>query len=86
MPDHPGDYPGLRLEPHPGEGRCWNSQLVRLGARWEWPQTSGERPGPRAAHAAALVGSRVYVFGGRMGRRLNDFYCLDLDTMVWTKV
>ncbi|XP_043228857.1 kelch domain-containing protein 2-like isoform X2 [Amphibalanus amphitrite] len=89
-PDDPGYYRDVRLAAHPGamrEDRCWNDQLVRLAdGRWEWPETRGDRPTPRAAHAAALVGSRAYIFGGRLGNRLNDFYCLDLETMVWTKL
>ena len=70
--------------------RGWNNQLVVYNPEtneWEWPNTYGEAPGPRAAHAADVnVEERyVLVFGGRFGpNRMNDLYHLNLDTLKWT--
>ncbi|XP_063217014.1 kelch domain-containing protein 1-like isoform X2 [Bacillus rossius redtenbacheri] len=71
-----------------GWPRGWNNQLVAYDItsnRWEWPQSKGPTPRPRAAHAADISGSCVYVFGGRLGMiRVNDLYCLHLDTLTWS--
>jgi len=68
-------------------GRGWNDQLVCYVAkddRWEWMTTSGEAPGPRAAHAAAVDGHYAFVFGGRYGRRrTSQVYRLDLLNLHW---
>lgn len=70
--------------------RGWNNQLVcydPASNQWQWPETTGDVPIPRAAHAAACLGSRVFVFGGRNGgKRMNDMYVLDMRTMVWTQI
>lgn len=45
---------------------------------WSQPQTTGHGPGPRRAHTATLVGSKIYVIGGGDGRKaLNDVFVLD---------
>lgn len=54
---------------------------------WEWPKCTGAIPVPRAAHAAALVDNRVFVFGGRNGKiRMNDMYVLDMRTLEWEQI
>ncbi|KAG8225373.1 hypothetical protein J437_LFUL005388 [Ladona fulva] len=80
--------------------RGWNNQLVSLDVRfcreylmrgeevelhWEWPHTTGTIPRPRAAHAADICGSKLYIFGGRLlFCRMNDLHCLDMETMHWS--
>jgi len=56
-------------------------------------QVRGEIPYSRTNHAAAAVGSKMYIFGGNnnsetTGRYqvLDDFYCLDTDTLTWTNL
>lgn len=45
----------------------------------------GEMPSARAAHAAAVMKGKVYIFGGRHGmHRMNDMHCLDMETMEWS--
>jgi hypothetical protein len=39
---------------------------------WAVLSTEGSRPSPRFAHAAALVGSKMVVFGGDSGDQLLD--------------
>lgn len=68
----------LELQPSTG-ARCWTI-----------PETKGGRPLARESHAAvAHVGQgspRLYIFGGMQGRRLDDLWQLDLDTMVWSSL
>lgn len=70
-------------------GRGWNNQLVAYnidGNKWEWPETNGQTPSPRAALAGFQCRSLVYLFGGRLqGTRLNDLYVLDLKSMSWSE-
>ncbi|XP_059350444.1 kelch domain-containing protein 2-like [Daphnia carinata] len=70
-------------------GRGWNNQLVAYNIdanKWEWPETSGLPPSPRAALAGFRCQSLVYIFGGRLqGTRLNDLYVLDLKSMSWSE-
>jgi len=56
-------------------------------------QVRGEAPNSRTNHAAAVVGNKMYIFGGNntnesTGRYqvLGDFYCLDTDTLTWTNL
>lgn len=68
--------------------RGWNNQLVAYNIEedcWEWPVTKGPIPSPRAAHAADITGSRVYLFGGRLKQiRNNELHCLNMETMMWS--
>jgi hypothetical protein len=41
---------------------------------------NGPRPGGRYHHTMTLVGSKLFVFGGRTAeRRLNDIWAFDLN-------
>uniref|UniRef100_A0A1B6DM86 Kelch domain-containing protein n=1 Tax=Clastoptera arizonana TaxID=38151 RepID=A0A1B6DM86_9HEMI len=66
----------------------WNNQFVCYNIKencWEWPQTKGTLPLPRAAHSADITGHLVYVFGGRLRHiRNNELYCLNMETMKWS--
>ncbi|KAK7069867.1 hypothetical protein SK128_016424 [Halocaridina rubra] len=68
--------------------RGWNDQLVYYDIEtnsWVWPETYGERPTPRAAHSADIVGDTVYIFGGRFkNTRMNDLHCLHLISNHWS--
>ena len=70
--------------------RGWNNQLACYNPatnEWSYPEVRGEWPCPRAAHAAAKVGSSVFIFGGRHGEvRMNDFWKLDLKSMRWSQI
>lgn len=70
-------------------GRGWNNQLVAYNPdqnKWEWPETKGQTPSPRAALAGFQCQSRVYIFGGRLQEnRLNDLYVLDMNSMSWSE-
>lgn len=58
-----------------------------MSNEWSYPSAKGEWPSPRAAHAAALVGSDVFIFGGRHGAdRMNDLWKLDMETMTWSQI
>ena len=71
-----------------GWPRGWNNQLVVYNPEnneWEWPRIRGSPPSPRAAHAADITGSKVFIFGGRIGNnRINELHCLDLDKLRWS--
>ncbi|XP_056131831.1 LOW QUALITY PROTEIN: host cell factor 2 [Lampris incognitus] len=60
------------------------------GARcWSIPETKGGGPSARESHSAVahteLGSPKLYIFGGMQGRRLDDLWQLDLETMVWSK-
>jgi len=70
----------------------WHNDTLLLerlqGGEWVCSNiaTAGEVPSPRAAHAAALLGSRMYIFGGReSGGRSADTYSLHLDERSWRR-
>ncbi|KIP09449.1 hypothetical protein PHLGIDRAFT_86732 [Phlebiopsis gigantea 11061_1 CR5-6] len=55
--------------------------------RWEQVTTKGKRPTARGYHTANLVGNVMVVIGGSDGREcFSDVWCLNLDTLVWSKV
>uniref|UniRef100_A0A0G4HAV6 Uncharacterized protein n=1 Tax=Chromera velia CCMP2878 TaxID=1169474 RepID=A0A0G4HAV6_9ALVE len=54
--------------------------------KWSCPQVFGERPPPRASHAATAVGLHLAIFGGSNTRYLNDLWMLNTGNMIWAKV
>ncbi|XP_075867535.1 host cell factor 2 isoform X2 [Nelusetta ayraudi] len=61
------------------------------GARgWSIPEMKGGGPSARESHTAvaysSLGSSKLYIFGGMQGRRLDDLWQLDLDTMLWSSL
>ncbi len=70
--------------------RGWNNQFACYDPErneWSWPSYEGEAPIARAAHAAARVGNKVFIFGGRHGdMRINDLFYIDMEAMRWQKV
>ncbi|KAF0888874.1 hypothetical protein E2562_019383 [Oryza meyeriana var. granulata] len=57
-----------------------------LVSSWNWAvlSTEGSRPSPRFAHAAAIVGSKMVVFGGDSGHQLlDDTKILNLEKLAW---
>jgi N-acetylneuraminic acid mutarotase len=55
-----------------------------LKNHWSRPICSN-LPSARAAHAAAVLKDKVYIFGGRHDtQRLNDLHCLDMQTLTWS--
>lgn len=42
------------------------------GTWWGPERVSGPPPSARCAHSAAIVGSRMYIFGGWNGSPMND--------------
>lgn len=60
-------------------------------ATWRQLQTTGVEVPPRNAHAAAVVGTSIYIFGGRHGIAMGegsvgDMYRLDTTTSFWSPV
>lgn len=54
---------------------------------WEFLQCSGSFFPPRHRHAAAVVGSKIYVFGGICNDKiLSSLYILDTLTSEWTEI
>jgi len=46
---------------------------------WTSVTTTGQKPGTRDSHSAALVGRKMVVFGGTNGsKKVNDLHILDL--------
>lgn len=54
---------------------------------WAVLSTEGDKPSPRYDHAAAMVGSKMIVFGGDSGHHLlDDTMILSLDKLTWDSV
>jgi hypothetical protein len=54
---------------------------------WRRLETSGETPGGTCGHGAAVLGDRLYVFGGNDANGPSDrLHFLDLVTLQWTRV
>jgi leucine-zipper-like transcriptional regulator 1 len=50
-------------------------------------ETEGPPPEARANHCSAVLGRKLFIFGGWNGQqRLNDVHVLDSDTMTWTQL
>ncbi|XP_010674725.2 acyl-CoA-binding domain-containing protein 4 isoform X1 [Beta vulgaris subsp. vulgaris] len=55
--------------------------------QWVAPPVSGLQPKPRYEHGAAVVGEKMYVYGGNHnGRYLSDLQVLDLRAWTWSRV
>lgn len=52
---------------------------------WHTVQAKGAVPSPRYKHAAVVIESRLYIFGGHGGRFYNDLHTFRLDTCSWTR-
>ncbi|KAI9181854.1 hypothetical protein LWI28_019311 [Acer negundo] len=76
--------PGIRLA---GVTNSVHSYDV-LTRKWTRIRPAGEPPSPRAAHAAAAVGTMVVFQGGigPAGHSTDDLYVLDLDKYKWHRV
>lgn len=55
---------------------------------WHKVVCTGEIPGPRYGHSCHLIGSRMFIFGGKGPKDLvyKDVYFLDLIEWVWVPV
>lgn len=55
---------------------------------WHRITCSGEVPPPRYGHCAHILGSRMFIFGGKgeRGAVYKDIYYLDLLEWVWVPV
>ncbi len=55
---------------------------------WHVVKTGGSKPGPRYGHSASVVGSKIYVFGGKGpdGRMYNDVHFLDTLSWCWVEL
>lgn len=55
---------------------------------WHEARCGGEVPPPRYGHTAEVIGSRMFIFGGRgpRGKVYRDIYFLDLVDWVWVPV
>lgn len=53
------------------------------------PKTQqGDGPCARMAHASAVIGNKMYIFGGITSDKklLNDIYILDVGAFVWRSI
>jgi hypothetical protein len=67
-------------------GDTWRLTIVDSHACWIQLLADDEGPGPRHSHAAAFLGSYIYVHGGCRGDGtiLEDLWALDLGRLQWT--
>lgn len=70
--------------------RGWNNQMLEFDLKtstWSLVHATGSVPSPRAAHGAAKIDDKLYVFGGRHGpQRLNDLYMFSHTDHSWTEI
>ncbi|VFQ63276.1 unnamed protein product [Cuscuta campestris] len=62
-----------------------SSASIPFYDKWVPVQVSGTRPEPRAWHGAAVMGDKLYIYGGRSrdGCFLGDLHVLDLNSWTW---
>ncbi|KAG2621217.1 acyl-CoA-binding domain-containing protein 5-like isoform X1 [Panicum virgatum] len=61
-----------------------DSRSFNISENWTVLSTEGDKPIPRFYHAAAIVSSKMVVFGGDSGRHLlNDTKILNLEKLSW---
>ncbi|KAF7043026.1 hypothetical protein CFC21_052489 [Triticum aestivum] len=64
-----------------------NGRAFENSENWAVLSTDGDKPSPRFDHAAAMVGSKMIVFGGDSGNHLlDDTKILSLDKLTWDSV
>uniref|UniRef100_A0ACD5W5H2 Uncharacterized protein n=1 Tax=Avena sativa TaxID=4498 RepID=A0ACD5W5H2_AVESA len=64
-----------------------NDRAFENSENWAVLSTEGDKPSPRFDHAAAMVGSKMIVFGGDSGHQLlDDTKILSLDKLTWDSV
>ncbi|KAG8090274.1 hypothetical protein GUJ93_ZPchr0011g27659 [Zizania palustris] len=64
-----------------------NGRAFENSENWAVLSTEGDKPVPRFDHAAAMVGSKMVVFGGDSGHHLlDDTKILSLDKLTWDSV
>ncbi|GJN05056.1 hypothetical protein PR202_ga22655 [Eleusine coracana subsp. coracana] len=64
-----------------------NGSAFESSENWAVLSTEGDKPIARFDHAAAMVGSKMIVFGGDSGTRLlDDTKILSLDKLTWDSV
>ncbi|KAF9354704.1 Negative regulator of mitotic exit [Mortierella sp. AD094] len=76
------------------KNKCSDSLYVLHTVRKEWnrPQIHGLLPAPRHSHAACVIGTTMYVFGGQFnGYYLNDIASFDMKSLntpnpKWTRL
>ncbi|KAK3136709.1 hypothetical protein QOZ80_5BG0441270 [Eleusine coracana subsp. coracana] len=61
-----------------------DSRAFNISENWGVLPTDGDKPIPRFYHAAAIVGSKMVVFGGDSGHNLlDDTKILNLEKLAW---
>lgn len=61
--------------------------MVEIQAHWIKLDQKGSGPGARSSHAIAIVGQKLYAFGGEFAPRVpvdNHLYIFDLDDQSWS--
>jgi hypothetical protein len=58
---------------------------------WSYPQTTGEPPKLKTNHATAVIGSKMYIYGGNRTEEgqysiFDEFHVLDTATMCWSQI
>ncbi|KAI8584920.1 hypothetical protein BDZ88DRAFT_434935 [Geranomyces variabilis] len=56
---------------------------------WTVVEPTAEAPTPRVGHSTAVIGDKIYLFGGRSGAEqapLDDFYSFDTAARKWTRI
>nr|ASZ85169.1 acyl-CoA-binding domain-containing protein 5 [Selenicereus monacanthus] len=63
------------------------NESISIYDHWVALPIVGQKPKPRYEHGAAVIGDKMYVYGGNHnGRYLSDLQVLDLKTWTWSRV
>ncbi|PRP74847.1 hypothetical protein PROFUN_09547 [Planoprotostelium fungivorum] len=72
-----------------GESSVFNELIVLdlVGMSWQGSiGVGGAVPSGRAYHTASIIGTKLYIFGGRAGNTyFNDLYTINMETLIWEK-
>ena len=63
--------------------RLWLIRASRTPVSYEWTRVvvNGFGPSGRCYHTVTLVGTKLFIFGGKIGKTtVNDMWALDLNT------
>jgi N-acetylneuraminic acid mutarotase len=84
-------FGGEHVARTPIDSSLFKVDVSSASPSWEPVEASGAAPSPRIAHAQAVMGDAIWVFGGRQSvtmeeAPMNDLFRFDIATNTWTEI